>query len=42
VRSDSNLYHHTPRQTWTVKATDQLRIETLVVTPGDTPSPIAA
>jgi hypothetical protein len=42
VRSDSNLYHHTLRQTWTVKAADQLRIESLVVSAGDTPSPIAA
>src|SRR3569623_378379 len=41
VRSDSNLYHHTLRQTWTIKVADQLRIESLVVSAGDTPSPIA-
>ena len=39
-RSDSFLYHHTLRQTWTMKLGDRLLIETLVVTGGDTPSPI--
>ena len=40
VRADSNLYHHTLRQTWTVTAGDRLVIEKLIVTGGDTPSPI--
>ena len=39
-RSDSFLYHHKLRQTWTVKAGDRLVIQKLVVTSGDTPSPI--
>ena len=39
-RSDSFLYHHTLRQTWTMKLGDRLLIEKLVVTGGDTPSPI--
>jgi hypothetical protein len=39
-RSDSFLYHHTLRQTWTMKVGDRLLIEKLVVTGGDTPSPI--
>lgn len=33
-RSDSTLYHHTVRQTWTVAAGDRLRIETLEVSRG--------
>jgi hypothetical protein len=41
-RSDSALYHHIVRQTWTVTDGDRLRIEKLVVSPGDTPSPIRA
>ena len=41
-RSDSALSHHTLRQTWTVTAGDRLRIEALVVSGGDTPSPIRA
>jgi len=40
-RKDSHLYHHKLRQTWTVKVGDRLVIEKLVVTGGDTPSPIA-
>jgi hypothetical protein len=39
-RSDSFLYHHTLRQTWTMKVGDRLLIEKLVATGGDTPSPI--
>jgi len=39
-RSDSTLYHHRLRQTWTVTTAKRLRIETLVVSAGDTPSPI--
>jgi hypothetical protein len=39
-RSDSTLYHRTLRQTWTVKTGERLVIEKLVVTGGDTPSPI--
>lgn len=39
-RSDSFLYHHKLRQTWTVKAGERLLIQKLVVTGGDTPSPI--
>jgi hypothetical protein len=41
-RSDSFLYHHRARQTWTVKVGDRLLIEKLVVSAGDTPSPISA
>jgi hypothetical protein len=40
TRSDSNLYHHKLRQTWTVKAGDRPLIERLVVSSGDAPSPI--
>ena len=39
-RKDSVIYHHNLRQTWTVKAGDRLVIENLIVTGGDTPSPI--
>jgi hypothetical protein len=39
-RSDSNLYHRSLRQTWTVRTGERLVVEKLVVTPGDTPSPI--
>ena len=41
-RSDSPLYHHRVRQTWTLTAVsdERLVIEQLVVTSGDTPSPI--
>jgi hypothetical protein len=39
-RSDSFLYHHRLRQTWTMRGGDRLLIEKLVVTGGDTPSPI--
>jgi hypothetical protein len=41
-RSDSNIYHHKLRQTWTVKTGERMLIEKLVVTGGDTPSPINA
>ena len=41
-RSDSTLYHHTLRQTWTLTAGARLRIETLEVATGDSPSPIPA
>ena len=41
-RSDSLLYHHKLRQTWTVRTGDRLLIEKLVVTGADTPSPISA
>lgn len=40
-RGDSHLYHHRLRQTWTVRAGERLVIEKLVVTGGDTPSPIS-
>ena len=40
TRSDSLLYHHTLRQTWTVTVRDRLLIEKLIVTGADTPSPI--
>jgi hypothetical protein len=40
TRSDSFLYHHTLRQTWTVSDLDGLVIRELVVSSGDTPSPI--
>ena len=39
-RSDSTLYHHTLRQTWIVTAGDRLRIEKLLISAGDSPSPI--
>ena len=39
-RKDSYMYHYTLRQTWTVKDSNKLIIEKLVVTGGDTPSPI--
>jgi len=39
-RSDSFLYHHKLRQTWTVKTGERMVIEKLVVSGGDTPSPI--
>ena len=39
-RTDSLLYHHRLRQTWTVKVRDRLLIEKLIVTAEDTPSPI--
>src|SRR5579872_7287599 len=39
-RSDSCLYHHKLRQTWTVRADGRLiMIERLIVSGGDTPSP---
>jgi len=41
-RSDSRLYHRTLRQTWNVSIDERVVIEKLVVSPGDTPSPIAA
>ena len=40
-RSDSCLYHHFIRQTWTITVTDRPVIKTLVAADGDTPSPIA-
>jgi hypothetical protein len=40
TRSDSNLYHHKLRQTWTVKTGNRPLIERLVVSSGDAPSPI--
>ncbi len=39
-RKDSVLYHHKLRQTWTVTTGDRILVEKLVVTAGDTPSPI--
>jgi hypothetical protein len=40
-RKDSNIYHYNLRQTWTVKDIDhQLTIQKLMVTSGDTPSPV--
>ena len=39
-RTDSLLYHHRLRQTWTVTVRDRLLIEKLIVTGGDTPSPV--
>lgn len=39
-RPDSFLYHHRLRQTWTVTVQDRLLIEKLIVTGGDTPSPV--
>jgi hypothetical protein len=40
-RPDSFIYHHKLRQTWNVRAGDRFVIQRLVVTPGDTPSPIS-
>jgi hypothetical protein len=40
TRNDSFLYHHTLRQTWTLSDIDRLVIKSLVVSSGDTPSPI--
>ena len=40
-RSDSSLYHHFVRQTWTIAVGDRLVIRRLVAAAGDTPSPIA-
>ena len=40
-RSDSFLYHHVIRQTWTMSVNDRLVIRKLVAAAGDTPSPIA-
>ena len=40
-RSDSSLYHHFVRQTWTIGVGDGLMIRKLVAAAGDTPSPIA-
>jgi len=40
-RSDSHIYHHRLRQTWTVKVADRLLIEKIIVTGADTPSPIS-
>lgn len=40
-RPDSHRYHHRLRQIWTVKAGARLVIEKLVVTGGETPSPIS-
>jgi hypothetical protein len=37
-RSDSHLYHHKLRQTWTVKTDARLTIERVVVASADTPS----
>lgn len=40
-RKDSNIYHYNLRQTWTVKDIDhRLIIRKLLVTSGDTPSPV--
>ena len=39
-RTDSLLYHHRLRQTWTVTVRGRLLIERLIVTGGDTPSPV--
>jgi hypothetical protein len=41
-RSDTFLYHRTLRQTWTIEVGDRLHIVKLVVSAGDTPSPIRA
>ena len=38
-RTDSLLFHHRLRQTWTVTDRDRLLIEKLIVTGGDTPAP---
>ena len=40
-RSDSFLYHHSVRQSWTMSVGDRLVIRKLVGAAGDTPSPIA-
>jgi hypothetical protein len=40
-RSDSFLYHHFIRQTWTMTVHDRLVIRKLVAAAGETPSPIA-
>jgi len=40
TRSDSFLYHHTLRQTWTVADADRLVIQRIIVASGDSPSPI--
>jgi hypothetical protein len=40
-RSDSCLYHHFIRQTWTITVADRPVIQTLVAAGGDTLSPIA-
>ena len=40
-RSDSCLYHHFIRQTWTITVADRPVIQTLVAAGGDTVSPIA-
>ena len=40
-RSDSFLYHHFIRQTWTMRVGDRLVIRKLVAAAGETPSPIA-
>jgi hypothetical protein len=40
-RSDSFLYHHFIRQTWTMSVGGRLVIRKLVAAAGDTPSPIA-
>jgi hypothetical protein len=39
-RSDSFLYHHLVRQTWTISVGDRPVIRTLVAASGETPSPI--
>jgi hypothetical protein len=39
-RTDSWLYHHFIRQTWTITVADRPVIQTLVAVGGDTPSPI--
>jgi hypothetical protein len=39
-RTDSRLYHHFIRQTWTITVGDQLVIKKLVAADGNTPSPI--
>jgi hypothetical protein len=39
-RSDSRLYHHFIRQTWTMTVGDLLVIKRLVAADGNTPSPI--
>ena len=40
-RSDSFLYHHFIRQTWTMSVGERLVIRKLVAAAGETPSPIA-
>jgi hypothetical protein len=39
-QKDSFLYHYTLRQTWTVSEADRLVIQRLIVSSGDSPSPI--